>query len=109
MDICDLGTTGYRAADWLRTHHHIDAHLFDHRRISAQLTHADDERTTARLLTALRELADHADRAADLRDAPQVAVPTPAGLHPRPGPRPLPGRGPARLALSLLLSLGPGP
>ncbi|MFE0251351.1 aminotransferase class I/II-fold pyridoxal phosphate-dependent enzyme [Streptomyces sp. NPDC059010] len=81
MDIGALGTTGYRAADWLRAHHHIDAHLFDHRRISAQLTHADDERTTARLLTALRDLADHADRAAELRDAPQVAVPTPAGLR----------------------------
>ncbi|MFJ8537214.1 aminotransferase class I/II-fold pyridoxal phosphate-dependent enzyme [Streptomyces sp. NPDC093591] len=78
MDIGDLGTSGYRAADWLRTHHHLDAHLFDHRRISAQLTHADDEKTTARLLTALRELADHAG---DLRHAPQVTVPSPAGLR----------------------------
>ncbi|MFF8942463.1 aminotransferase class I/II-fold pyridoxal phosphate-dependent enzyme [Streptomyces sp. NPDC014864] len=78
MDISDLGTTGYRAADWLRAHHHIDAHLFDHRRISAQLTHADDERTTARLLTALRDLAGHAS---ELRDAPQVTVPSPAELR----------------------------
>ncbi|MEU9955137.1 ornithine decarboxylase [Streptomyces sp. NPDC050982] len=78
MDIGELGTSGYRAADWLRTHHHIDTHLFDHRRISAQLTHADDEQTAARLLTALRELADHAT---DLRDAPQVAVPSPADLR----------------------------
>ncbi len=74
MDISELGTSGYRAADWLREHHHLDAHLFDHRRISAQLTHADDEQTTKRLLGALRDLADHAD---DLRDAPQVAVPSP--------------------------------
>lgn len=78
IDISDLGTSGYRAADWLRAHHHIDAHLFDHRRISAQLTHADDEETTARLLTALRDLADHA---AELRDAPQVTVPSPAELR----------------------------
>jgi arginine decarboxylase len=67
MDIGELGTSGYRAADWLRENHHIDVHLFDHRRISAQLTHADDEQTTARLLTALRGLAGHAT---GLRDAP---------------------------------------
>ncbi|MGW5969743.1 aminotransferase class I/II-fold pyridoxal phosphate-dependent enzyme [Streptomyces sp. NPDC055186] len=78
MDISGLGTSGYRAADWLRAHHHIDTHLFDHRRVSAQLTHADDERTTARLLTALRDLADHAD---ELRDPPHVAVPSPADLR----------------------------
>ncbi|MGW2938341.1 aminotransferase class I/II-fold pyridoxal phosphate-dependent enzyme [Streptomyces sp. NPDC001156] len=78
MDISELGTSGYRAADWLRENHHIDVHLFDHRRISAQLTHADDEQTTARLLTALRDLAGHA---AGLRDAPQVAVPSPADLR----------------------------
>ncbi|MGC9538351.1 aminotransferase class I/II-fold pyridoxal phosphate-dependent enzyme [Streptomyces sp. UG1] len=78
IDIAALGTTGYRAGDWLRAHHHIDAHLFDHRRISTQLTHADDERTTARLLTALRELAAHAT---GLRDAPRVDVPAPADLR----------------------------
>ncbi|MBL3664929.1 ornithine decarboxylase [Streptomyces sp. M2CJ-2] len=78
MDISDLGTSGYRAADWLRAHHRIDTHLFDHRRVSAQLTHADDEQTTARLLTALRDLADHAD---ELRDPPHVAVPSPADLR----------------------------
>ncbi len=78
MDIGELGTGGYRAADWLRTHHHVDAHLFDHRRISTQLTHADDEQTTARLLAALRDLADHTT---ELRDAPQVAVPSPTGLR----------------------------
>jgi lysine decarboxylase len=78
MDISRLGTTGYRAADWLRENHHIDVHLFDHRRISAQLTHADDEQTTARLLTALRDLAGHGDR---LSGAPRVAVPSPADLR----------------------------
>ncbi|MGW7384401.1 aminotransferase class I/II-fold pyridoxal phosphate-dependent enzyme [Streptomyces sp. NPDC054794] len=78
MDISDLGTTGYRAADWLREAHHIDVHLFDHRRLSAQLTHADDEHTTARLVTALRDLAGHAD---ELKNSPQVAVPSPADLR----------------------------
>ncbi|MEU0039027.1 ornithine decarboxylase [Streptomyces sp. NPDC006333] len=78
IDISELGTTGYRAADWLRAHHHLDPHLADHRRISAQLTHADDEDTTRRLLSALRDLTDHAD---SLRDAPQVAVPAPGELR----------------------------
>jgi arginine/lysine/ornithine decarboxylase len=78
MDISALATTGYRAADWLRTQHHIDAHLFDHRRISAQITHADDEETTTRLLAALRDLSRHA---ADLRSAPQVDLPSPAELR----------------------------
>ncbi|MFE7273402.1 aminotransferase class I/II-fold pyridoxal phosphate-dependent enzyme [Streptomyces sp. NPDC057623] len=78
IDIEALDTTGYRAADRLRERHHVDMHLFDHRRVSAQLTHADDDRTTARLLAALRELADHAD---ELRDAPRVDVPSPADLR----------------------------
>ncbi|MFF4291171.1 aminotransferase class I/II-fold pyridoxal phosphate-dependent enzyme [Streptomyces sp. NPDC001633] len=78
IDVSGLGTTGYRAADWLREHRHLDAHLADHRRISTQLTHADDAETTGALLTALKDLA-HA--AADLRPAPTVEVPDPAGLR----------------------------
>ncbi|MFH9133802.1 aminotransferase class I/II-fold pyridoxal phosphate-dependent enzyme [Streptomyces sp. NPDC017524] len=79
IDIEAMGTTGYRAADWLREHHRIDMHLVDHRRISAQFTHADDEDTADRLLTALRDLARHAHT---LRPAPEVRVPTPAELRP---------------------------
>ncbi|MEV4380256.1 hypothetical protein [Streptosporangium sp. NPDC049644] len=48
-------------ADWLREHHQINMHLSDHRRISAQLTHADGEDSAERLLTALRDLVAHAD------------------------------------------------
>lgn len=78
IDIEGLGTTGYRAADWLREHHHIDLHLVDHRRISAQITHADDDTTVGPLLNALRDLAGHAP---ELRDAPRVHVPDPAELR----------------------------
>uniref|UniRef100_UPI003FCF187E aminotransferase class I/II-fold pyridoxal phosphate-dependent enzyme n=1 Tax=Streptomyces sp. 8N616 TaxID=3457414 RepID=UPI003FCF187E len=78
IDLAALGITGYGAADWLRQHHRIDAHLADHRRISTQLTHADDESTTAALLAALRDLSAHAP---DLRPAPRVAVPQPAELR----------------------------
>lgn len=52
IDITQLGTTGYAAADWLRGRHHVDMHLFDHRRISTQVTQADDAKISDRLLTA---------------------------------------------------------
>ncbi|MET8181255.1 ornithine decarboxylase [Streptomyces sp. NPDC005336] len=78
IDLAGLRISGYRAADWLRERHHVDAHVADHRRISTQLTHADDDATTDALLTALRDLVDHAD---GLRPTPEVAVPTPAGLR----------------------------
>ncbi|MEV0259902.1 ornithine decarboxylase [Streptomyces sp. NPDC050617] len=72
IDVRGLGTTGYRAADWLREHHHVDAHLADHRRISAQITHADDAATAGALIEALRDLSGNARR---LRPAPVIDVP----------------------------------
>ncbi len=78
VDIAGLGTTGYRMADWIREHHRINLHLADHRRISAQLTHADDEETTGALVAAFQDVAEHA---ADLRPAPTVEVPSPRDLR----------------------------
>jgi arginine/lysine/ornithine decarboxylase len=78
IDISGLDTTGYRAADWLREHHQVNLHLADHRRISAQFTHADDPGTAQVLLTALRDLRRHA---ADLRPAPRPDVPDPEQLR----------------------------
>lgn len=77
VDITALGTTGYRAADWLRAHHGVNLHVSDHRRISAQLTHADNDDTAKVLVAALADLADHAD---DLRPAPAVDIPSPREL-----------------------------
>ncbi|POX43695.1 aminotransferase class I/II-fold pyridoxal phosphate-dependent enzyme [Streptomyces sp. Ru72] len=74
IDVSGLGTSGYRAADWLRAEHHIDMHLSDHRRISAQLTFADSPDTTRPLLQALRDLAGHADELA--AGLPHPEVPT---------------------------------
>ncbi|WUH99727.1 ornithine decarboxylase [Spirillospora sp. NBC_00431] len=70
VDIAGLGTTGYRAADWLREHHRINLHLADHRRISAQLTFADDEETAAPLLTAMHDLREHIEPAAEVQVPP---------------------------------------
>ncbi|MFD6417345.1 aminotransferase class I/II-fold pyridoxal phosphate-dependent enzyme [Streptomyces sp. NPDC060194] len=78
MDLYRLGITGYDAADWLRRNHRIDIHLGDHRRISALLTHADDEQTTGALLTALEDLVRRAD---ELRPAPEVYIPSPDELR----------------------------
>ncbi|WP_432020197.1 aminotransferase class I/II-fold pyridoxal phosphate-dependent enzyme [Streptomyces sp. 1222.5] len=78
MDVSALGFSGYQAADWLREHHGVDAHLADHRRISAQITHGDDQETTGQLVAALKDLAG---AAIDLPGGPQVDVPAPADLR----------------------------
>ncbi|WP_033821870.1 aminotransferase class I/II-fold pyridoxal phosphate-dependent enzyme [Kitasatospora sp. MBT63] len=78
IDISVLGTTGYRAADWLRSHHQINLHVSDHRRISAQLTHADDSTTTDVLHHALTDLVANADA---LKPAVPVHVPPPDRLR----------------------------
>ncbi|MFB8079622.1 aminotransferase class I/II-fold pyridoxal phosphate-dependent enzyme [Streptomyces sp. NPDC056013] len=78
IDVTALGTSGYRIADWIRSHHHLNLHLSDHRRTSAQLTHADDTATADALIAALGDLVDHVD---ELRPAPRPHVPDPAELR----------------------------
>ncbi|CAG7645893.1 aminotransferase class I/II-fold pyridoxal phosphate-dependent enzyme [Actinacidiphila bryophytorum] len=78
VEVTALGVSGYDAADWLRQHHRINLHVADHRRISAQLTHADDDTTAERLVHALCDLTAHTG---DLRPAPEVALPSPAELR----------------------------
>ncbi|HET6858862.1 MAG TPA: ornithine decarboxylase [Streptomyces sp.] len=78
IDVQALGTTGYRAADWLRERRSIDVHLADHRRISAHLTHADSRATITPLIDALRDLVEHT---AELTGAPTVEVPSPDDLR----------------------------
>ncbi|MBT2471525.1 ornithine decarboxylase [Streptomyces sp. ISL-66] len=78
IDISAWDTTGYRAADWLRRNHRINLHIADHRRISAQFTHADDESTAEVLLTALTDLHAHVS---ELRSGQPVEVPSPSELR----------------------------
>lgn len=78
IDVTGLGVTGYQAADWLREHRAVDAHLNDHRRIGAQLTHGDDRGTADELLAALKDLAGAAP---GLSPAPRVDVPAPGELR----------------------------
>jgi arginine/lysine/ornithine decarboxylase len=78
VDITGLSISGYSAADWIREHHRVNLHLSDHRRISAQFSHGDDEQSADRLLAAFEDLARHAE---ELRPAPEIHVPDPAGLR----------------------------
>lgn len=78
IDTTGLGVLGYRAADWLREVHHVNLHLSDHRRISAQLSHADDPDTVGALLNALCDLTVHAP---ELRGGPTVDAPAPDTLR----------------------------
>ena len=77
IDVSGLGVDGYHAADWLREQHHIDLHVSDHRRASAQLSYADDDQTAQTLISALTDLAS---RAAILPPAAKVEVPDPKHL-----------------------------
>jgi arginine/lysine/ornithine decarboxylase len=77
IDLQDLGISGYQAADWLRQHHRLDMGLSDHRRVEATLSTADDETSTHRLLTALRELTT---AAAAMPQATPVHLPDPGDL-----------------------------
>ena len=78
VDITGLSISGYSAADWIREHHRVNLHLSDYRRISAQFSHGDDEQSAGRLLAAFEDLARHAE---ELRPAPEIHVPAPAGLR----------------------------
>ncbi|MFF0473545.1 hypothetical protein [Streptomyces sp. NPDC004284] len=82
IDISACRVTGYRAADWLRRSHGVNLHVSDHRRISAQPTHADDDRTAGTLIAAFSDLALHAPQ---LRTGQTVYVPAPRrDAHPCP-------------------------
>jgi arginine/lysine/ornithine decarboxylase len=78
IDLSRVKFSGYDAADWMRRRHRVNLHTSDHRRINAQLTHADDETTTARLLDGLRDLVAHAD---ELPPAPDIRIPDPGDLR----------------------------
>jgi arginine/lysine/ornithine decarboxylase len=62
VDVSELGVSGYQVADWLRAEHRLDVGLNDHRRVEATLSTADDEETVGRLLEALEQLPEAAER-----------------------------------------------
>src|SRR3954449_354741 len=60
IDVQPLGISGYQAGDWLRAGCQVDIGSADACRISARLTHADDDDTVDRLIDALRRLVEAA-------------------------------------------------
>ncbi|MGY1781683.1 aminotransferase class I/II-fold pyridoxal phosphate-dependent enzyme [Geodermatophilus sp. SYSU D01036] len=78
IDVRGLGITGYQAGDWLRAERHVDVGSADACRISARLTHADDDETERTLVEALRALADGA---ASMERPPRVELPEPRALE----------------------------
>jgi arginine decarboxylase len=78
MDVRPLGISGYQAGDWLRADCQVDIGSADACRISARLTHADDDATVDRLIDALRRLVEAAPTLE--RQAP-VGLPAPRSLE----------------------------
>ncbi|WP_112270076.1 aminotransferase class I/II-fold pyridoxal phosphate-dependent enzyme [Lentzea terrae] len=76
IDVSGLHISGYQATDWLREHQRVTLGLSDHRRVVAQLTHADDHRTATKLVEALQALL-----AADLPAPKPVDLPSPDELQ----------------------------
>ncbi|MEU0742628.1 ornithine decarboxylase [Streptomyces sp. NPDC006134] len=78
IDVRGLGISGMQAAEWLRANRHVDVGGSDTCRISASITHADDDETEKILVDALRALADEAG---SLERRPPVRLPQPSALE----------------------------
>src|SRR3954470_1729506 len=78
LDVRGLGITGYQAAEWLRAERHVDIGSADACRISARITHADDDETERLLVAALEALVDGA---AAVERPPAVDLPEPRALE----------------------------
>jgi arginine decarboxylase len=78
MDVRELGITGYQASEILRDHHHVDLGAADTLRVTARLTHADDQDSVDLLVSTVEKL--RAD-AAGAEPPPLVALPAPGDLE----------------------------
>src|SRR3954468_16904871 len=78
IDVRGLGITGYQASEWLRAERHVDIGSADACRISARLTHADDDETERILIDSLRALVENAD---SIERPPAVDLPAPRALE----------------------------
>ncbi|MEV5357101.1 DegT/DnrJ/EryC1/StrS family aminotransferase [Streptomyces sp. NPDC052693] len=78
IDVRELGISGMQAAEWLRTHCHVDFGSSDTCRIGGQITHADNERTEKLFVDSLHRLVGHADT---IEPQPPVQLPAPHALE----------------------------
>src|SRR4051812_31488624 len=78
MDVRELGITGYQASEWLRANRHVDIGAADTCRMSARITHGDDDETEQVLIDSLRALVENAD---SIERPPAVDLPEPRALE----------------------------
>lgn len=78
VDVRELGISGMQAAEWLRANRRVDVGGSDTCRISASITHADDDTTEKILLDALSALVEDAD---SIERRPAVHLPEPSDLE----------------------------
>jgi arginine decarboxylase len=78
IEVHQLGITGMQATEWLRPNCHIDMGGSDTLRMTAHLTHADNDETERILLDGLRRLVDHAS---EIEKRPPVQLPEPHALE----------------------------
>ncbi|MER6474310.1 aminotransferase class I/II-fold pyridoxal phosphate-dependent enzyme [Streptomyces collinus] len=78
VDVRELGVSGMQATEWLRAHRHVDMGGSDSCRITASITHADDDETEKVLLDAVRSLVENAD---SIERRPEVHLPAPGVLE----------------------------
>jgi hypothetical protein len=78
IDVRPLRISGYQAGDWLRAACQVDIGSADACRISARLTHADDDTTVDRLIGALQKLVDAAP---SMEQEAPVDLPAPRSLE----------------------------
>jgi arginine decarboxylase len=78
IDVRPLGITGYQASEWLRANRHVGIGSADACRISARLTHSDDDETERLLVDCLQALVDGAH---SIERPPAVDLPAPRSLE----------------------------
>ncbi|MFD0134796.1 aminotransferase class I/II-fold pyridoxal phosphate-dependent enzyme [Streptomyces sp. NPDC127159] len=78
IDVRELGISGMQATEWLRAHCHVDIGSSDTCRISAQITHADNDRTENLLIDSLHRLVEDAGT---IENQPPVRLPEPRALQ----------------------------
>lgn len=78
VDVRGLGITGYQAAEFIRAAYQVDLGAADTCRVTARMTHSDDDQTAALLVDIFRRLVDDRDR---IDAAQPVTLPTPGTLE----------------------------
>src|SRR3954453_19094354 len=78
IDVSALGVTGYQITEHARTAYHVNFGASDSRRISARLTHADNDDSERTLLAVLEKLVRDAE---NMEPAPAIDYAPPGALE----------------------------